>query len=134
VARGWVLVLRNRPEPAIEAFKQAMRLSPLDPLTYYFVGGIAFAYLYMGRFEEAIEWADRSLNREPNFTPVLRVKLVACAQLGRVEEARQCRRRVDELRPGLTIAQVKNFPGMSVSAEIMEFFVDGFRKTGVPEG
>ncbi|HKM71095.1 MAG TPA: adenylate/guanylate cyclase domain-containing protein [Stellaceae bacterium] len=133
VARGWVLVLRNRPEPAIEAFERAMRLSPLDPHTYYFLGGVAFAYLYRRRFEEAIEWADRSLNHEPNFTPVLRVKLVACAHLGRVEEARQCRRRVDELQPGLTIAQVKNYPGMSVSPEIMDLFADGFRKAGVPE-
>jgi adenylate cyclase len=133
VWRGWVLVLRNRPEPAIEAFKRATRLSPLDPQTYLFVAGIAFAYLYMRRFEEAIEWADRSLNREPNFTPVLRVKLVACAQLGRVEEARQCRRRVDELQPGLTIAQVKNYPGMSVSPDIVNLFADGFRKAGVPE-
>jgi TolB-like protein/class 3 adenylate cyclase len=133
VARGWVLALRNRPEPAIEAFERAMRLSPLDPHTYYFLGGVAFAYLYRRRFEEAIEWADRSLNHEPNFTPVLRVKLVACAQLGRVEEARQCRQRVDELQPGLTIAQVKNYPGMSVSPEIMNLFADGFRKAGVPE-
>ncbi len=101
----------RRIEFAIQAFERAMRLSPLDPQTYYFVGGIAFAYLYMRRFEEAIEWADRSLNHEPPFTPVLRVKLVACAQLGRVEEARQSRRRVDELQPGLTIAQLKNYPG-----------------------
>jgi hypothetical protein len=64
---------------------------------------------------------------------VLRVKLVACAQLGRVAEARQCRQRVDELQPGLTIAQVKNYPGMSVSPEIMNLFADGFRKAGVPE-
>jgi len=88
----------------------------------------------MGQFEEAIERADRSLNREPNFTPVLRVKLVACAQLGRVEEARRCLQRVDELQPALTIAQLKNYPGMSVSPDIMNLFVDGFRKAGVPEG
>ena len=133
VAHGWVLALRNRPELAIEAFERAMRLSPLDPQTYYFAGGIAFAYLYMRRFEEAIEWADRSLNREPNFTPVLRVKLVACAQLGLIEEARRCRRRVDELQPGLTIAQVKNYPGMTVTPDIANLFADGFRKAGVPE-
>ena len=87
----------------------------------------------MRRFEEAIDWADRSLNHEPNFTPVLRVKLVACAQLGRLDEARQCRRRVDELQPGLTIAQLRNYPGMSVSPDIMNLFADGFRKVGVPE-
>ena len=98
-ARGYVLALRNRPELAIDAFQRAMRLSPLDPQTYYFAGGIAFACLYMGRFEEAVEWADRSFDQEPRFTPVLRLKLVACAQLGRIEEARQCLRQVLELHP-----------------------------------
>jgi tetratricopeptide (TPR) repeat protein len=93
-ARGYVLVLRNRPELAIDAFQRAMRLSPLDPQTYYFAGGIAFACLYMGRFEEAVEWADRSFDQEPRFTSVLRLKLVACAQLGRIAEARQCLRQV----------------------------------------
>jgi tetratricopeptide (TPR) repeat protein len=77
-----VLILRNRPEPAIEAFQRAIRLSPLDPLTYYFASGLAFAYLYMQRFEDAVEWADRSFAQEPRYTPVLRVKLVACAHLG----------------------------------------------------
>jgi adenylate cyclase len=66
VARGWVLALRNQPEPAIEAFRQAMRLSPLDPHTYYFAGGMAFAHLYMEQFEEANEWANRSLHQEPH--------------------------------------------------------------------
>jgi adenylate cyclase len=129
-ARGWVLVLRNRPQPAIEAFQRAMRLSPVDPWTYYFAGGFAFAYLYMRRFDEAIEWADRSLDGEPRFTAVLRVKLVACAQAGRIEDARQCLRQVLELQPELTIAQLKNYPHPS---EILNLYKDGFRKAGLPE-
>jgi TolB-like protein/class 3 adenylate cyclase len=133
VARGWVLILGNRPEPAVEAFERAMRLSPFDPQTYYFAGGLAFAYLYMRRFKEAAEWAERSLDREPRFTPLLRVKLVACAQLGRIEEAEQCRQQVDKLQPGLTIARIKDFPGMTVSPEIRNLFAEGFRKAGVPE-
>jgi tetratricopeptide (TPR) repeat protein len=128
-----VLILRNRPEPSVEAFQRAMRLSPLDPLTYYFASGIAFAYLYMRRFEEAVEWADRSFDQEPRFTQVLRVKLVACAQLGRIDEARQCLRQVLELQPELTIARLQDYPGMSVTPEILALFSDGFRKAGLPE-
>ena len=132
-ARGWVLILHNQPEPAIEAFRRAMRLSPLDPLTHYFASGIAFGYLYMKRFEEAVEWADRSFDQEPRYTPVLRVKVVACAQLGRIEEAQHCLRQVLELQPGLTIARLKNHPGMSVTPQILSLFTDGFRKAGMPE-
>jgi tetratricopeptide (TPR) repeat protein len=132
-ARGWVLILRNRSEQAIEAFQRAMRLSPLDPLTHYFASGIAFAYLYIKQFEEAVEWADRSFDQEPRYTPVLRVKVVALAQLGRIEEAEHCLRQVLELQPGLTIARLKNHPGMSVTPQILSLFADGFRKAGLPE-
>ena len=132
-ARGWVLALRNRPEPAIEAFQRAMRLSPLDPQTWYFVGGIAFAYLYMRRFDDVVEWADRSLDQKPDFLAVRRVKLVACAQLGRIEEARHCLRQVLERQPELTIARLTDYPGMTVSPEILELCRDGFRRAGLPE-
>ena len=133
MARGWVLILCNRAEPAVEAFRRAMRLSPLDPLTHHFACGFAFAYLFMGRFEEAREWADRSFDQNPRFTPALRVKIVACAELGRLEEAGQCLRRVLELQPELTIARLKDHAGMSVTPQILSLFTDGFRKAGLRE-
>ena len=67
------------------------------------------------------------------YTPVLRVKVVACAQLGRIEEAEHGLRQVLELQPGLTIARLKNHPGMSVTPQILNMFTDGFRKAGMPE-
>jgi adenylate cyclase len=132
-ARGWVKILRNEPEPAIEAFQRAMRLSPLDPMTFTFTGGIAWACLFMGRFEETVEWANRSFDREARYAPVLRVKLVALAQLDRIEEARSCLRQVLELQPDLTIARLTDYPGITVSPEILNLFSDGFRKAGLPE-
>ncbi len=38
--RGYVLVRQSRPEPGIEAFHHAMRLSPLDPLGFFFTAGM----------------------------------------------------------------------------------------------
>ena len=71
-----------------------MRLSPLDPLTWHFAGGIALAHLYMRRYGEAVEWADRSLYEQPRFAGAIRIKLVACAYLDRIEEARECLRQI----------------------------------------
>jgi hypothetical protein len=73
------------------------------------------------------------LTRNRALTPVLRLKLAACAQLGRIEEARQCLRQVLELQPELTITRLKDFPGMSVTPEILSVWTDGFRKAGLPE-
>jgi adenylate cyclase len=87
LASGRVSCFRNQPDAAIEAFRRAMRLSPLDTQTYQFTGGIAWAHLIAGRYAEAVEWADRSLDEKPRYTAMLRYKLVACAHLGRISEA-----------------------------------------------
>jgi TolB-like protein/class 3 adenylate cyclase/Tfp pilus assembly protein PilF len=132
-AKGWVSCLRNQPEHAIEAFQRAMRLSPLDPLNFTFAGGIAFAHLFARRFAEAVEWADRSLNQAPQYTPVLRLKLVACVHLGRIQEAHELLQQVLDRQPDLTIDGLRAYPGMTVTPEIFEIWVEGFRKAGLPE-
>jgi tetratricopeptide (TPR) repeat protein len=131
--RGFVSVRQNRPEPAIEAFERAMRLSPLDPFGFFFTGGIAAAHLAAGRYEAAIEWADRSSREFPRSALSLRYKLVSLAHLGRVQEARECLVRLLKLHPGLTIAEVKAFSGPPNSPERLALLVEGYRKAGLPE-
>jgi adenylate cyclase len=127
------LVLQNRPDPAIEAFEHATRLSPLDPLgSRGFTYGLAMAHLAASRYGEAIEWADRSLAAQPDYRPALRVKTICCAHLGRVDEAHSWLSRLLELDPGLTIASykaaLKHFP-----AELQVRHIEGLRKAGLPE-
>src|SRR5690349_3729605 len=133
-ASGWVSSWRNRPAPAIEAFRRAIRLSPLDPLGYWFLAGLAFTHLIGRRYEEAVEWADRCLREQPRFTSAIRVRVAACAHLGRAEEAHAWLKRLLEDQPGLTVTGLKGFwAAMSMPSEIMDLWVDGFRKAGLPE-
>ncbi len=133
MASGYVLYLRNWPEAAIEAFHRAFRLSPLDPLNYQFAGGIAFAHLSAGRYAEAAEWADRSLNERLQWLPGLRVKVVALAHLDRIAEARELLHQVLVFQPDLRIAGLNAYPGMTVTPEIFSMWTEGFRKAGLPE-
>jgi adenylate cyclase len=119
--------------PAIEAFQRAMRLSPLDPLGFFFTAGIAAAHLGAGRYEEAIEWADRSSREFPRYAPSTRYKVIALAHLGRIEEAREWLAQELELHPGLTIAEVKTLYAKAFPPEILATFVEGYRKAGLPE-
>jgi len=132
--KGYVLVRQNRPEPAIEAFQCAMRLSPLDPLGFFFTAGIAAAHLAAGRYEEAVEWADRASREFPRYESSTRYKLIALAHLGRIEEAREWLERELELHPGLTIAGVKATYVKAFAPELLATFVEGYRKAGLPEG
>jgi tetratricopeptide (TPR) repeat protein len=125
---------RNRPGPAIEAFQRAMRLSPLDPLNYIFSAGISFAHLAAGRYDEAVEWADRSLHEQPRYSPAMRYKVISLAHLGRLDDARRWLNRLLELQPGLTIAKDKAMYGATMfPPEVLAVFLDGLRKAGMPE-
>src|SRR5215831_14147486 len=84
--RGHIHALRNQPEAAIEAIERARRLSPFDPLAIFYAVNIAIAHLSARRFEQAIEWADRTLHEHPRHVPAIRVKVAANAHLGHLEE------------------------------------------------
>jgi hypothetical protein len=85
------------------------------------------------RYTEVVEWANRSLDENPRYTAMLRYKLVACAHLGRIGEAHELLQQLLALEPGLTIARLKAYPGMTVTPEIYDMWAEGFRKAGLPE-
>jgi len=76
MARGWVACCLNQPGQAIDALTRAVRLSPLDPLGYFFRGGLALGYLAAGQYEQALEWADACCLEYPRYYLALRVKVV----------------------------------------------------------
>jgi adenylate cyclase len=131
--RGWVSCYRNQPSFAIDAFHRAMRLSPLDPLGFALKCGLALAHLVAGTYVEAIEWAERSLLEQPRYSTPIRIKAVACAHLDRNQEAHECLNRLLDLQPGLTIASYKEYAAVFFSPEILDRYVEGLRKAGLPE-
>jgi TolB-like protein len=133
MARGWIRVWVGQPGPAIEAFENAMRLSPLDPMTSLFTGGTAYAHALAGRYEAAIPWADRSLSERPTYTAAMRLKAAAYMKLDRIAEAQDCVRRLLEIDPGLTIAKFASRVTVFARPEFADFLIDGLRQAGLPE-
>jgi hypothetical protein len=81
-----------------------------------------------------LEWANRSLRELPRYIPSVRNKVVICAHLGRIEEARDSLGRLLERQPGLTIAKINQY-GAAVRwpPDRLAVYVDGLRKAGLPE-
>jgi adenylate cyclase len=130
--KGWVDCHQNRPSPAIEAFEQAIRLSPLDPLSGYFEAGLALAKLLAGEYEDAWHRADQALRKFPRYAAALRIKAASCGYLGRLDEAREAVNRVLDLQPGLTVRRwlsLTSFP-----QDVAALCADGLRRAGLPEG
>jgi adenylate cyclase len=131
--RALVLFFVNRPDEAIVAAQQAMRLSPLDPLAYIFYQAQANAHLIAGRYEAGLPWADRAL-RENAGAVALLTKLSLCGHLGRLEEASDCVSRLREVHPEPTIAGVLRGLSKGRIPEVVARQTEGWRKAGLPEG
>jgi hypothetical protein len=87
-----------------------------------------------GRYEEAIEWADRSSRDLRRYESALRNRVTACAHLGRIGEARDGLERLLELQPGVTIARYDALYGTVFLLQIHAVYMEGLRKAGLPEG
>jgi adenylate cyclase len=133
LAKGWLDALYMRPEAAIAAFDRGLRLSPFDPLAFYCATGVAAAHLAAGRFEQAIEWADRSMHDQPRVLAALRVKIVALAHLGRLAEAQAELDRLLAIDPQLTLSGYRAFLTPSAAPEFVELMITGLRLAGLPE-
>jgi adenylate cyclase len=132
-AKGYVASYQNQPVPAIAAFDRAIRLSPLDPRGYNLAAGRAMAHLAAGQYEAAIEWADRSVREMPRNALALRIKVVACAQIDRLAEARSALSRLLQLQPELTVSGFRAYVASNFAPELLAVYVDGLRKAGLPE-
>jgi len=133
LARGHIHAWRNQPEAAIEAVERARRLSPLDPYTFLYAATIAAAHLVARRFEQTIEWTDRALHEQPRMVQAMRVKTVALAHLGHLDEARAELGRILATDYPPTIAGVREYAHF-LAPEVLELYVTGLRLAGLPEG
>jgi adenylate cyclase len=131
---GWLHGFANRPAPAIDAFERSIRLSPLDPARWGSEGGLGFAHLLAGRYQEAIEWTARAVHVNPRATFIAACQAAACGYLGRSDEARECIRRLAEFVPGFTT--ITGFRGaweQFCSPGALDIYLDGLRKAGLAE-
>src|SRR5215467_212051 len=110
-----------------------MRLSPLDPLGYIMRYGLAVAHFAAGQYEEAMNWVDRTLGEQPRLASAVRMKIVLCVLLHRLEEARKWAARLLDLHPTFTVTALVSFMKIFTAPEITTVFADALRKAGVPE-
>jgi TolB-like protein/tetratricopeptide (TPR) repeat protein len=132
LVRAHIHASLDEPEAAVEAVERARRLSPFDPLAFLYAHIIAVAHLAARRFQQAIEWADRALHDQPRMGQTMRLKAVALAHLGRLDEARAKLDRTLAIDPKLTIAAYREYVRFNAQ-EVRELIVTGLRLAGLPE-
>ena len=130
LSRG--LAFAGRDREAIEHGEEAIRLSPLDPEMALFLGAIAVAHYAAGRYAETIERSLEAQRLRPGFQGSRRLLCASLAQAGRVDEARSLLATIRSEQPQLSLAWIRaNVPYQT--PELMERYLEGFRKAGLGE-
>jgi adenylate cyclase len=125
---GLGLQLADRPEEATKILKKAIRLNPRPQAWYLF--NLAMAYRNMGRYDEAIEWGKKAVDRQPD-NMFSHLVLASCYSLaGREEEARAEAKQVLRINPKFSMERYeKTTPQKNL--EVKKRFVDALRKAGL---
>ncbi len=99
---GIALIYRRQPQEALQNIDQALRLSPRDPLTYHWLANRGLACTLLGRWDDALEAAETSVQSTGSQEGYIVLSAVL-ARVGRLADARDA---YDELRrrsPGLDV-------------------------------
>jgi len=126
---GWALAFDGQSEQAIAHLKEAIRMSPHDPQNAIFNTGLAVAHYLAGRFAEALECSQETLQQRSAFTAGHRINCASLAQAGKIDEAREALAVLKEAHPDLSIAWIES--NVPYTAAPMAKFVDGMRKAGL---
>jgi adenylate cyclase len=128
---GRALVYAGRDEEALAEAQLSIRLSPRGPQLALFTAVIGLSHWVAGRYDDAIAFLSEALKARPEYQPAQRALCVSLANAGRLQEAQKVLALLICQQPGLSIAWVKQnlpFPGT-----MMERYLDGLRKAGLPE-
>jgi tetratricopeptide (TPR) repeat protein len=90
--------------------------------------GMGYAFIELGRFDEAIVAGKKAQRQSPSYMGAYRC--LASAHLGRDGEAREAAARLLEVDPAFTISAWIARSRLSKNAKLL---IEGFRKAGLPE-
>jgi tetratricopeptide (TPR) repeat protein len=129
---GWTKAFLGDPDAAIKHLTEAMRLSPLDPLSFRAKGGIAFAHFLAGRYDEAITWAESALRERPNYLAAIRELAAASALAGHLPDAQKAMAHLRQIDPAMRVTTVKDWVPLR-RLDDLKRLQEGLRQAGLPE-
>lgn len=122
-------------EVALAHLERAHRLSPRDAQTYNKFLAAAFATFNAGRYEECLDWTDRSLKEKPDYAPAWRLRAACFGLLDRIDEGQEAVQRLLALNPDATLASMRRYYNLTMKKPgAVDRLVEGLRRVGLPAG
>ena len=129
---GRIETLSENTSKGLELLLRAEQLNPRDPRGWFIKVGIAFAYMLMGRFDEAIAACKTALDLNPRNTHALRTLAVCLVMEGRQSEAAQVARGVLTFEPQLTLTKLRARTRY-IGVRFWNEYLAALRVAGIPE-
>jgi TolB-like protein/Flp pilus assembly protein TadD len=107
---GGTLNLCGRPADAIGHLQTALRLSPNDLHAFYRFGELAMTFNMLGRWQEALEYADRAIILRPAYWYARMIKVHTLVQTGEFKAANGAMQSLLEVKPQFSRAFVEWIP------------------------
>jgi adenylate cyclase len=130
---GWLRVWRGEPDVAIEHLARAMRLSPFGPMMSEAQSAAAHAHFFANRFEEAVEWATRTVRENPRIPGGVRILAASHALAGHRHHARTAVERLLKIDPLRRLSNLTDVLGPYQRPEDRARYAEGLRQAGLPE-
>lgn len=118
-------------DEAYRCYARAYELSPGAPEAYQSLHGMGAMEMIRGNHERAIEWCLKSLATFNDWVFTYATLATSYGALGRMDEAGAMVRRIQDLRPDLTIALIAD--GAAATDPFARAVIPGLRMAGLPE-
>ena len=129
---GVLNAFQGNGEAAMESSERALRLSPLDPMRYFYDSLAASAAVTAGNYDRAITLAERSLRANRSHASTYRALAIAQSLSGRVDHAKDTVQRLLELEPGFSVsAFLERTPARGGLAQKI---ASALSQAGLPQG
>ena len=116
---------------AVRRAEHSLRLSPRDPLAFFYLCNTGIAHYANGDYEQAVQFARRAASRKRTFRANLRMLAAGLIALGQVEEARAAAATLMEVDPEFRLGRYRELCPWQ-DGGTRETFIDRLREAGLP--
>jgi tetratricopeptide (TPR) repeat protein len=96
---GYTKMILGDHQTAIDYHHRALRLSPLSPNIFFAHVGLAYAYFFLGNYEEGLKCAEAASRHHPDYVPAWHIAMACKALSGNIEAAQKLWQQVALLSP-----------------------------------
>ncbi len=128
---GITLCYVGEPKAALDREAYALRLSPFDPLTFYFTGISGLAAMLCGKYDEALAFGLKARRENPRWSVNLRFLAATLVHLGRLDEAREMGREFLAIDRTFALSAFRQW--YPLREPELGRYIDALRQAGLPE-